>query len=418
MDSQHLLRQYKTVRAQTEHLCAPLSIEDYIPQPIVDVSPPKWHLAHTTWFFENFILVPHSEKYHLFRKQFNYLFNSYYESQGERIQRDLRGSMSRPTVAEVQEYRAYVDRHMEALLQSDTLPENVLKFIGLGLEHEQQHQELLITDLKYTMGQNPIFPAYRLEAEFPQQKAEDTIKSEYMPVEAGVYTVGHQSEDFCFDNELGAHQVFLHDFQILDRLVTNREYMEFISAGGYKTVSLWLMEGWEWVKSNGIEAPLYWQRHYDEWKQFTLYGLQEIDPEAPVTHISYYEAEAFARWKGKRLPTEFEWEVACRKLNSNIPKDANFLDDDTLMPLGRKRGNNQMFGDAWEWTNSAYLPYPYYKQAAGALGEYNGKFMVNQMVLRGGSCATPKSHIRATYRNFFHPDKRWQFTGIRLAETC
>jgi len=418
MEVVHLLEKYQKVRNHTVALCKPLKTEDYIPQPIVDVSPPKWHLGHTTWFFENFILAQFQEKYTIFKKGYNYIFNSYYESQGPRVKRHTRGDLTRPTVADVMEYREHVDQQMLAFLQSGKLSEEVADFIALGLEHEQQHQELLITDLKYTLGLNPLFPAYRPEIKYPQELAQDTIRQEYITIEEGVYEVGHSGDDFCFDNEKQSHKVYLHAYQVLDRLVTNREYMEFMEAGGYKQPHLWLMEGWEWVKNEEIQAPLYWEKHYDEWKTFTLYGLQDIDSEAPVTHVSFYEAEAFARWKNKRLLTEFEWEVACKKLSPSVSEAANFVENDALIPLGRKKGDYQMLGDAWEWTNSAYLPYPYYKQAEGALGEYNGKFMINQMVLRGGSCVTPKNHIRATYRNFFHPDKRWQFTGIRLAESC
>lgn len=418
METWHLLEKYKKIREQTLLLCEPLNVEDYIPQPIVDVSPPKWHLGHTTWFFENFILSQHQEKFQLFRKGFNFIFNSYYESQGPRAKRHTRGDITRPTVAEVKAYRESTDQRMLEFIQKGNLTDEIIDFIELGLQHEQQHQELLITDLKYTLGLNPLFPAYQPELKYPRVNAQDTIRHEYLKIEEGVYEVGYNGSDFCFDNEKGVHKVYLQPFQVMNRLVTNREYLEFMDAKGYEQSHLWLMEGWEWVNVNQVNAPLYWERIYDEWKMFTLYGLQDIDLEAPVTHISFYEADAFARWKQKRLLTEFEWEVAAKQLNAKVTDDSNFVESNALTPLGRQKGNSQMFGDAWEWTNSAYLPYPYYKQAEGALGEYNGKFMINQMVLRGGSCVTPKDHIRSTYRNFFHPDKKWQFTGIRLAESC
>lgn len=408
-------KQYHKTRQTTLDLCAPLSPEDYVVQPIEDVSPPKWHLGHTTWFFENFILANEPD-YQLFNTDFNYFFNSYYESQGERILRTNRGNMTRPTIDEIKAYRQHVDEHMEQFFAKYTeVPQDLFYVIDVGIQHEKQHQELLVTDLKYILGGNPLFPVYQPNGTHHSTPFAKT--AHYLPVKEGLYSIGYQGEGFHYDNETGKHQVFLHAYQVMDRLITNEEYLEFIAAGGYENFEPWLADGWDWVNKNGVKAPYYWFEQNGEWFNYTLHGFSKVDPHAPVTHVSFYEADAFAKWKGKRLPTEFEWEVACNQYVPKIPENANLLEGGHFVPLSRNNNEYQMFGEVWEWTNSAYLPYPYYQKAEGGLGEYNGKFMVNQMVLKGGSCATPKDQIRSTYRNFFQADKRWQFTGIRLAES-
>lgn len=381
-----LLSYFKEVRADTEELCAPLEIEDYIPQPIVDVSPPKWNIAHTTWFFEEMILKQFVENYKIFDPNFAFLFNSYYNSIGTRTQRDNRGDLSRPTVAKVFEYRKYVDAQMSELL-SQELSDEVKDLVVLGLNHEQQHQELFLTDLKFTLSRNPLFPVYR--ENYALEEICEMPGKNFAEINEGIYEIGYDGDEFCFDNELGRHKVFLHDFSIRKSLVTNAEFIEFIEGGGYENFNLWHSEGWDWVNQNAVNSPLYWHKSNGEWFSFTLSGLRKINLDAPVCHVSFYEASAFAEWKGARLPTEFEWEIASDKFD---------------------------FGLRWEWTNSAYLPYPKFKKATGAIGEYNGKFMINQMVLRGASVATPANHSRKTYRNFFHPHLRWQFNGIRLAK--
>lgn len=375
---------YNSIRKHTEHLCTTLKTEDFVPQPADFVSPPKWHLAHTTWFFEQFILKEHLPDYKIFDDDFSFLFNSYYNSVGKRVFRANRGNITRPGVPEVFEYRSYVDMHMQILLQLKS--EELKDLIELGLNHEQQHQELLVTDIKYILGNNPIFPIYNENIDWEKQENEE---SGFVKMPEGIYEIGFEGEGFSFDNEHGRHKVYLHDFEISKSLVTNAEYLEFILDGGYKNFDYWLDEGWSWITQNKIEAPLYWHKIDDVWHQYTVSGLEEINPDAILTHVSFYEAAAFASWKKMRLPTEFEWEVASDKFN---------------------------WGKRWEWTNSAYLPYPYFKKPEGAIGEYNGKFMVNQMVLRGASCATPPHHSRKTYRNFFHAHERWQFNGIRLAK--
>ncbi|HEX8738243.1 MAG TPA: ergothioneine biosynthesis protein EgtB [Pyrinomonadaceae bacterium] len=387
-ETQNLLEFYTGVREHTEKLCAPLETEDYIPQPVPDVSPPKWNIAHTTWFFEEMILKKFVPEYEVFDPNFAYFFNSYYNSIGTRTLRHKRGDLSRPTVKEVFAYRKYVDERMRAFLQTG-LEKDALELVLLGLHHEQQHQELFLADLKYILACNPLFPVYDAENVLEEKGATGASETgEFIEINNGIYEIGYDGDGFCFDNELGRHKVYLNDFSISRNLVTNGEFLEFIAAGGYENFNLWHSEGWDWVRQNEINSPLYWHETDGEWFQFTLSGLRKIKPENPVCHVSFYEAAAFAEWKNLRLPTEFEWEAANAKFG---------------------------WGWRWEWTNSAYLPYPNFKKAAGAIGEYNGKFMINQMVLRGASVTTPPNHSRPTYRNFFHPHLRWQFTGIRLA---
>ena len=373
-------------RQHTETICKPLEIEDYVVQPIVDVSPPKWHLGHTTWFFEEFILKPHKKDYRLFHEDFAFVFNSYYENIGKRVIRNDRGNLSRPGVAQVYDYRHYVTNEMRDLL-SEEISKELEELLLIGIHHEKQHQELLVTDIKYILGNNPLLPKY--SDSFSENPIQN-FQEKWIEMEEGIYEIGHNNQEkFCYDNELGRHKVFLHQYKISNKLVTNSEYLEFINAGGYKDFNLWHAEGWDWVTQNNISAPMYWHNIDGDWHQYTMQGLQKITLEAPVSHISYFEAFAFAQWKKCRLPTEFEWEAAQQNFN---------------------------WGSRWEWTESSYLPYPGYTKAPGAIGEYNGKFMVNQKVLRGGSVATPIKHTRSTYRNFFQTNLRWQFTGLRLAK--
>ena len=421
-------RRFRAVRAQSQSLCAPLLPEDTVVQPTLDVSPPKWHLAHTTWFWETFLLAEYAPGYRVFHPEYAYLFNSYYNSLGSRVNRADRGTLSRPALAEVLAYRAYVDAAMEALLaEKAAQPPAFYELLELGLQHEQQHQELLATDIKYILSTSPLAPAYLNEES--RMKNEELAggaslasienNSSFLQVPGGVYRVGFQEEGFCFDNELAAHDVLLAPFELQNRLVTNAEYQAFIEAGGYRDFRYWMGEGWELAQSAGWEAPLYWVQKAGAWHRFTHHGLRAVDPNAPVTHLSFYEADAYANWAGARLPTEAEWEAAARHFGAR-PAGGTWLEsglfDPQPLPAAADPAQcHQLLGDCWEWTYSAYHAYPGYRRAAGALGEYNGKFMVNQLVLRGGSCATPESHIRVSYRNFFHADKRWQFTGLRLA---
>ncbi|MAY83714.1 MAG: hypothetical protein CMP59_06220 [Flavobacteriales bacterium] len=407
-----LLDRYKSIRNQTLRLTEPLKTEDFVSQPIVDVSPPKWHLGHSTWFFENFILSRYKKDYKLYDKEFNFIFNSYYESQGNRILRNKRGGLNRPSTEEIIAYRKHVDLHIQELMdQRDDFGDSFYNFLELGLQHEQQHQELLLTDIKYIFADNPLLVAYK-DYEMPQnqQAAEG-----WLDIEEGVYQIGFGGDAFCFDNEREQHKVYLHKYQISNRLVSNREFLEFINDGAYENYELWLSEGWEWVKENDARSPLYWLNEEGDWLSFEMNGLQKLRMEDPLSHINYYEADAFARWKGKRLPTEMEWEVAALHYGRLEEADSFSESDIPQATLSSNRSN--FYGALWEWTSSDYAPYPYYKREKGALGEYNGKFMVNQKVLRGGSCATPKSHYRPTYRNFFHPHLQWQFCGLRLAES-
>ncbi len=389
------LTRFRKVRQRTTAICQHLQTEDYVVQPIADVSPAKWHLGHTTWFFETFLLVPFLKDYRIFHEDFSFVFNSYYETIGKRVLRTDRGNLTRPTVEEVYAYRAYVDNHLGdlllALAEKDFARRAEFESLfEIGVNHEEQHQELLVTDLKYTLGHNPLFPAVPLVPDELFLYHADAIAHQSVAVPEGVYEIGYQGTDFCFDNELGRHKTYIQSVSVAHQLVTNGEYLEFIEAGGYQNFNHWLAEGWDWVKQNQIAAPLYWHKIEDRWWSYTFEGLQPVNLYEPVCHVSFYEAEAFARWRELRLPTEFEWEIAARQF-----------------PWGQR----------WEWTHSAYLPYPGFTKVDGAVGEYNGKFMINQMVLRGASMATPPSHSRLTYRNFFHADKRWQFTGIRLAQT-
>ncbi|GAB4412698.1 MAG: ergothioneine biosynthesis protein EgtB [Bacteroidia bacterium] len=415
-DTTQRLAAFQRVRQQSLALTASLRPEDTVVQPVVDVSPPKWHLGHTTWFFEEFLLKPYLADYQVFHPRYAYLFNSYYEGAGERVKRAYRGNMTRPGVEEICAYRAHVDLHMERLLADPRFDQDSrLRYIlDIGLNHEQQHQELLLYDIKYILGHNPLFPAYR-EDPAPQIDYQPDLAERWLDVDAGVYTIGYDGPDFHFDNEEGVHRVFLEGYRIMDRLVTAGEFLAFVEAGGYRDYRYWLEEGWRWVGERQIEAPFYWFRVEDTWQQVTLHGLELVDLRAPMAHVSFYEADAYARWRGLRLPTEQEWEVACRRFAPVVPPQANFVESMHFRPLPRRAGDLQLYGDLWEWTNSAYLPYPYYHAEESTLGEYNGKFMINQMVLRGGSYATPRDHIRPSYRNFFHPHLQWLFNGFRLA---
>ncbi|MBI1354929.1 MAG: ergothioneine biosynthesis protein EgtB [Acidobacteria bacterium] len=395
-------------------LCEPLATEDYVVQTMPDVSPPKWHLAHTSWFFETFLLKPNLPGYRELDPLYNYLFNSYYEAVGERHPRPQRGLLSRPTVAEVFAYRRHVDEAMGELFAraDEALQWELAALIELGLHHEQQHQELLVTDFKHILAMNPLHPAYRERAPEPPV---DAPPLGWKEIDGGVREIGFEGAGFCFDNELPRHATLLRPFRLADRLLTNGEYLEFVEDGGYRTARHWLSLGWSAVLEQRWEAPLYWRKLDDGWRQITLAGLQPLDPAEPVCHVSYFEAEAYAAWAGKRLPTEAEWETAAE----GAPVAGNLLDPARLHPIPlqhRRPGLHQMYGDVWEWTASSYTAYPGYRAPEGAIGEYNGKFMCNQYVLRGGSAATPADHIRPTYRNFFPPDARWQFSGIRLAE--
>ena len=379
-----MLERFLKARKKTEEICVPLLIEDCSVQPSDFASPPKWHLAHSTWFWEEFLLTKHAPGYVIYHPDFSYLFNSYYNNVGKRILRPSRGYMTRPSVVDVYSYRNYVTAAVELFMKND-LSQEILDIIEIGINHEEQHQELLVYDIKYILGTQAIFPIYG-DGFLPTAEQQEV---RFIKIEAGIYEIGHQGNSFCFDNELGRHKVYVGDFEISNALVTNGEYLEFMKDGGYKNFNHWHDEGWAWLNENEIEAPLYWHKIEDQWYHYTLSGLQEVAAELPVMHLSYFEAFAYAQWKGMRLPTEFEWEIASSHFD---------------------------WGKLWEWTNSAYLAYPNFSKAPGALGEYNGKFMVNQMVLRGASVATPENHSRNTYRNFFSAKMRWQFSGLRLAK--
>ena len=410
---------YRDVRRLTLSLCEPLAVEDFGVQSMPDASPTKWHLAHTTWFFETFVLAAARRDYAPFEPRYKYLFNSYYNAVGDRLPQDRRGLISRPTVEEVFRYRAHVDAAMLELLHADSRPAELDVVVVLGLNHEQQHQELILTDVKHALGLNPLRPAYRDRAPGPAPAA---APAEWLTYPAGVRWIGHEGEAFAFDNESPRHRVFVDAFRLAGRLATCGEYLAFIEAGGYDRPDWWLSDGWAARRACGWTAPLYWEKQGGEWMQYALDGVRPVRPGEPVCHVSYYEADAFARWAGARLPTEAEWETAAQDCHLS----GSFLDAGRLHPApaapreagaghAEEGGPAQMFGEAWQWTASPYVAYPGYRPAAGALGEYNGKFMCNQMVLRGGSCATPLSHFRRSYRNFFPPDARWQFAGVRLA---
>jgi ergothioneine biosynthesis protein EgtB len=411
-----LTQQYRRVREATVALCATLSPEDYVVQSMPDASPAKWHLAHTSWFFEEFVLQQAGSAYEFHDTSFRYLFNSYYNAVGPMHTRSSRGLLSRPTVQQVLAYRNRVDERMLELLEKGPSA-GLARVLTLGLHHEQQHQELLLTDIKHLFSCNPLLPAFTQQSP-PASRAAPALA--YKRFDGGLVEIGHHGTGFAFDNELPRHRVFLTPFELASRPATNAEFLDFIRDGGYRNAALWLSDGWATVKGEQWTRPIYWSDSLAE--EFTLNGgLRELDLHAPVCHLSCYEADAFARWAGARLPTEFEWEIA----SAAVPHSGNFVENRQWHPIaaahpaptGRTDPSPllQMFGDVWEWTQSAYAPYPGYRAAAGALGEYNGKFMVNQLVLRGGSCATPGSHIRPTYRNFFNPAARWQFSGVRLA---
>ncbi len=431
MDEHDLAAAFVRVRAATEALCAPLAVEDYVVQSMPDASPAKWHLAHTSWFFEELLLV-RRPGYRPFDPTYRYLFNSYYESVGPHHERPARGLLSRPTVAETMQYRRAVD---EAVL--DGLPrlgDDERAVLVLGMHHEQQHQELLLTDLQHAFWLNPLRPAYRDDRKTRDASCVSSLLANHQPAASiaseetkdrpprrsktpepawrtfpeGLFAVGHDGRGFGYDNEFARHRVFLNPFALATRLVTCGDWLAFMDDGGYRRVGLWLSDGWAAAQAGTWRAPLYWERGESGWWQFTLSGMRPVEPAAPVCHVSYYEADAFSRWAGARLPTEEEWERAA----AGLPVAGNFVERGALHPLA---GGASPFGDVWQWTRSAYLPYPGFRPLPGPLGEYNGKFMCNQQVLRGGSCASPRDHLRATYRNYFPPSARWQFTGVRLA---
>ncbi|MBA3963517.1 MAG: ergothioneine biosynthesis protein EgtB [Chthoniobacterales bacterium] len=410
-----LLGRYRQIRDFSERLCETLEPEDYVVQSMPDVSPTKWHLAHTSWFFETFVLKVWFPNYRTEVPEYAYLFNSYYNAAGDMHRRDLRGLISRPTVSETHRFRHSVDSHIAQLfeLADDALLDEIEPVFTIGLHHEQQHQELLVTDIKHVFSQNPLAPIFR-ERE-SEGTAQEVAPLAFVDFAETIVEIGHAGSSFSYDNESPRHRALVPAFALATRPVTNGEYLAFIETGGYGKPEFWLSLGWTTLNEQRWQAPLYWSERDGVWWNFTLAGMKPVDLAEPVTHLSYFEADAFANWSGARLPTEFEWERAA----AGLKIEGNFVDAERFQPGPVASAPNdkleQMYGDVWEWTRSAYLPYPGYRAAAGALGEYNGKFMCNQMVLRGGSCATSHSHMRATYRNFFQPEKRWQFAGIRLA---
>lgn len=430
-----LLARYRQVRHASERICAPLQTEDYVIQSMPDVSPPKWHLAHVSWFFEAFLLTPFLKGYRTPDRAYDTLFNSYYQTHGVPFPRAARGLLARPTVEQVYAYRAHIDRAMEALLGDPPAGagDEIARRVELGLQHEQQHQELLLMDIKHIFAQNPLDPVYRRDLQVSAPGTEAPLR--WQAYTSGVRSIGHDGDAFAFDCERPRHRVFVDDFRLASRPVNNGEYLAFIEDGGYRRSDLWLADGWALINQQGWQAPLYWRRDGDAWYEFTLGGLRPLDRLAPVCHLSFYEAEAYATWAGARLPSEAEWEVAAQEatardlaLGDTAGRDTpargtsargHFVEADCLQPMAGTapaRGPGQLFGDVWEWTGSAYRPYPGFRPLEGSLGEYNGKFMSGQMVLRGGCCVTPADHIRATYRNFFYPAMRWQFSGLRLAQ--
>jgi ergothioneine biosynthesis protein EgtB len=410
-EKRSLADSYTRIRGESETLAAPLSPEDQGVQSMPDASPTKWHLAHTTWFFETVVLAPHLADYAAFDERFKFLFNSYYESLGPRHPRPQRGVLSRPSAAEVMAYRRHVDAAMMRLLETPDIGDSLAHLVALGLHHEQQHQELILTDIKHAFSLNALSPAYARAA---PEIAKSAPPMTWIDFAGGLTDIGHDDPAFAFDNETPRHAVMLRPFRLASRPVTNGEYAAFIADGGYARPEFWLSEGWATVQREGWQAPLYWRESDAGWRAFTLQGEQPLRPGEPVSHVSFFEAAAYASWAGKRLPTEFEWERAAR----DCPVAGNLLGTRALHPRTAEAGNGlqQMFGDVWEWTRSSYDPYPGFRPFDGAIAEYNGKFMIGQIVLRGGSCATPDCHIRSTYRNFFPPAARWQFSGIRLAE--
>lgn len=423
-DEQLASRLFATRRLSLS-LAEPLSAEDMAAQAMEEASPTKWHLAHVTWFFETFVLKPHLAGYRLFDESFNFCFNSYYEALGARQPRAARGLLTRPSAQQVMDYRVHVDEGLERLAADGFEPESDLaRLVEIGINHEQQHQELLLTDILALFALNPLRPAYRqsrTRAPLAAVMPSDPERPGWVDYPGGIVKIGHDGKGYAWDNESPRHDALVHPFGLADRLVTNGAWLAFMEDGGYRTASLWLADGWATVKREDWRSPLYWEEHGNGWHMMTLDGLIPVEKDAPVCHVSYYEADAFARWAGHRLPTEFEWETA----GSALPVAGNTLGSGALRPMpvsdapARDQGPSgrprQMFGDVWEWTQSAYLPYPGYRPPVGAIGEYNGKFMVSQQVLRGASCATPDGHSRPTYRNFFYPDQRWQFSGVRLA---
>lgn len=411
----HLMDRFKAVRQASLDIVGPLEPEDFVIQVMTNTSPTKWHLAHVSWFFETFVLDKAYDDYQSMHPQYAYIFNSYYLQTGEPHGRAKRGFLSRPTVDEVMEFREYVNEEILDFLEhaSEKKLEEFGPVIEIGINHEQQHQELMITDFKFMFGQNPLYPVYR-DRELPESSSPGPLN--WVSFDEGIYEIGNAGDEFTYDNEHPRHREFLEAFELGDRLITNREFMKFMNDEAYSRSELWLDDGWAAVNENNWDAPLYWCRRDDGWYHYTLSGLRKPDLNEPVTHISYYEADAFARWAGKRLPTEVEWEVAA----GDQPYVGNFVENETFHPMPVEKtgdGLKQMYGNVWEWTQSSYDAYPGYEPLEGALGEYNGKFMCGQYVLRGGSCATSQTHIRNTYRNFFYPDARWQFNGIRLAQT-
>lgn len=410
---------FQGIRQQTEKICSLLMTEDYVIQGMPDVSPPKWHLAHTTWFFEAFILTQ-NVFYKMFKSSYHYLFNSYYLGINQPYPRDKRGLLARPSVKEIYAYRQYVNQAVLDYIDQASVDEikQLYPLIRLGLEHEQQHQELILMDIKYNFSLNPEFLPYFSTKNLSTLKSQ-SIPLKFIKIQSGLVTIGYQGHDFCFDNELPHHQKLISDFYIANRLVTNGEYLDFLLADGYKEPTLWLSDGWTWKENYSINKPLYWHSINNTWYEFTLSGLKPLHLAEPVSHISYFEAEAYARWKQCRLPTEEEWEHVAT--SRQLPYRGNFLEQGLYHPSAISQTQqvnefNQFFGDLWEWTASPYTAYPHYKPLAGLVSEYNGKFMNNQYVLRGGCCVTPKDHIRPSYRNFYQPDKRWQFSGLRLAK--
>ena len=412
MDRTTALANYRQVRSESEALCEPLEIDDYQLKSILLTNPPKWHLAHVSWFFETFLLEVYLKDYHPFNPKFRVLFNSYYEQVGAILPRNQRGLLSRPTVEEIYHYRSWIDEQMVVLIEGscDSLWSKIVPLILIGINHEWQHQELMLTDIKHNFWINPLYPAYRVD--LPQSRGE-AATLEWQSFEGGLCSIGHAGEDFAYDNEQPRHKVYIAPYHLACRLVTNGEYLAFIDDDGYRRPELWLSDGWHAVKREQWQSPLYWKREDGHWVQFTLGGMRSLSMHEPVAHLSYYEAEAYARWSGSRLPTEQEWELAASKhvVSGNLRENGPLHPQ--VMPDG---GMQQLFGDLWEWTASPYTPYPGFKPSTGALGEYNGKFMCNQIVLRGGSCISSADCLRATYRNFFYPNERWQFKGLRLAE--